>query len=209
MGTTCGWLPLPAPPALQIGHNIRPRACPQIFDRLAKGVREAPSKALIGELAAASGDSPAAAFGLRQSLATLGALGGALAAGAALRLTRRNYPLTFALSTVPAALALALLVAAFGSSSGSRAGQHVGGAGPASVAGPAGCAEAGGGGDKAAALGPLGRARTLLGALRPAYWQALATVALLYMARFDAGFAVLRAKEVWCAAVCAAGRELP
>ena len=31
-----------------------------------KGVREAPSKALVGELAARSGDSPAAAFSVRQ-----------------------------------------------------------------------------------------------------------------------------------------------
>ena len=51
--------------------NAQSRPCPpslnhQIFDRVAKGIREAPSKALMGELAAAGGDSPAAAFGLRQ-----------------------------------------------------------------------------------------------------------------------------------------------
>ncbi len=40
-------------------------ACPaaQVFDRMSKGVREAPSKALIGELAAQSGDRPEQAFG--------------------------------------------------------------------------------------------------------------------------------------------------
>lgn len=87
---------------------------PQIFDRAAKGIREAPSKALIGELAASSGDSPTAAFGLRQSMALLGASAGASAASLALALTGGNYPLTFALSTVPAVLALLLLSAAFG-----------------------------------------------------------------------------------------------
>ena len=35
----------------------------QVFDRMSKGVREAPSKALIGELAAQSGDRPEQAFG--------------------------------------------------------------------------------------------------------------------------------------------------
>ncbi len=34
----------------------------QIFDRTIKGIREAPSKALVGDLAHQSGDSPAAAF---------------------------------------------------------------------------------------------------------------------------------------------------
>lgn len=38
----------------------------QILDRTVKGVREAPSKALVGELAAQSGDSAAAAFSVRQ-----------------------------------------------------------------------------------------------------------------------------------------------
>ena len=37
--------------------------CTQVFDRMSKGVREAPSKALIGELAAQSGDRPEQAFG--------------------------------------------------------------------------------------------------------------------------------------------------
>ena len=35
----------------------------KVFDRMSKGVREAPGKALIGELAAASGDRPEGAFG--------------------------------------------------------------------------------------------------------------------------------------------------
>lgn len=53
--------------------------------------------------------------------------------------------------------------------------------------------------DAASADGEAGlpdKARALLGALGPAYWQALAVVALLYMARFDAAFATLRARTV-------------
>lgn len=94
----------------------------QIFDRVAKGIREAPSKALVGELAASSGDSPAAAFSLRQSLGVAGGLVGAGVASLALRLTHRSYTAVFALSVVPALLALALLAAAFGP--GSAAGKE-------------------------------------------------------------------------------------
>lgn len=68
----------------------------------------------MGQLAAAGGDAPAAAFALRQSLATLGALGGALAASAALRASGYNYTLVFGLACAPAAAALALLATAFG-----------------------------------------------------------------------------------------------
>jgi hypothetical protein len=40
------------------------------------------------------------------------------------------------------------------------------------------------------------KARALLGALQPAYWQALLVVSLLYFARFDASFITLRARTV-------------
>ena len=59
----------------------------KIFDRTVKGVREAPSKALVTELAAAAGEPAAAAFGLRQSLSTLGMLLGSGVAAAAFELS--------------------------------------------------------------------------------------------------------------------------
>ena len=40
------------------------------------------------------------------------------------------------------------------------------------------------------------KARALLDALQPAYWQALIVVSLLYFARFDASFITLRARTV-------------
>ncbi len=45
------------------------------------------------------------------------------------------------------------------------------------------------------------KARALVGAFKPAYWQALVVVAVLYFARFDASFLSLRAKQVraWAA----------
>lgn len=54
-------------------------------------------------------------------------------------------------------------------------------------------------------MGLVDKARLLLGALRPAYWQALAVVALLYFARFDAGFATLRARTVRRCTACEGG----
>eukprot|EP00967_Tisochrysis_lutea_P043398 scaffold52427_cov17-Tisochrysis_lutea.AAC.1 len=44
----------------------------KLLDRLSKGIREAPSKAIMNELARDSGDAPDAAYGLRQSLGTAG-----------------------------------------------------------------------------------------------------------------------------------------
>lgn len=153
----------------------------KIFDRVSKGIREAPSKALIGELAAASGDSPAAAFSLRQSMATFGALVGAASAATAYKLSGQNYIATFALAAVPATLALGLVSVAFGGAGGEPAARRRQGAdAPADEV----------------RLSFLGKARALLSAFQPAYWQALAVVAVLYFARFDASFVTLRAKTV-------------
>lgn len=155
----------------------------KVFDRMSKGIREAPGKALIGDLAAASGDRPEGAFGLRQALATAGALVGSAIAGLAYKLSGQNDILTFALAAAPAAAALALTSAAFG---------------PMAAESAAAKAAA----KKAAAADGLAnqtlgdKARALSKALTPAYWQALAVVCLLYFARFDASFITLRAKTI-------------
>jgi hypothetical protein len=54
------------PAQLALGRCRSERHClcaGKVFDRMSKGVREAPGKALIGELATASGDRPEGAFG--------------------------------------------------------------------------------------------------------------------------------------------------
>jgi hypothetical protein len=165
----------------------------KIFDRMSKGIREAPSKALIGDLADASGDSSAAAFSLRQSMATFGALLGAGAAALAYKLSGQNYVATFAMAALPASLALALVMFAFG-----------GAKDPAAAKTTAAAADAASSSSSSAAapaapevqLSLFGKARALLSAFQPAYWQALAVVAILYFARFDASFVTLRAKTV-------------
>ncbi len=51
-------------------------------------------------------------------------------------------------------------------------------------------------------LSLLEKGRALVGAFKPAYWQALIVVAALYFARFDASFVSLRAKQVGGSVVC-------
>ncbi|KAK9917953.1 hypothetical protein WJX75_000018 [Coccomyxa subellipsoidea] len=159
----------------------------KVFDRMSKGVREAPGKALIGEMAAASGDRPEGAFGLRQAMATAGALVGASVAGLAYKLSGQNYTITFALATIPATLALLLTISAFGDSA-KAAGAAKKAAREAKAAASGGVAEV--------QLSLVEKGRALVGALQPAYWQALIVVSLLYFARFDASFITLRARTV-------------
>ncbi|GFH32432.1 uncharacterized protein HaLaN_31646, partial [Haematococcus lacustris] len=80
------------------------------MDRLSKGIREAPTKACMNELARASGDAPDAAYGLRQSLATAGMLLGSTVASLTFALTKQNYVLTFSVAAVFPALALIWMV---------------------------------------------------------------------------------------------------
>ena len=155
----------------------------KVFDRMSKGIREAPGKALIGDLAAASGDRPEGAFGLRQALATAGALVGSAIAGLAYKLSGQNYVLTFALAAAPAAAALVLTTAAFAPMARESA--------AAKAKAKAKAAD-----DGLADATLADKARALWAAFTPAYWQALAVVCLLYFARFDASFITLRAKTV-------------
>lgn len=159
----------------------------KVFDRMSKGVREAPGKALIGELAAESGDKTEGAFGLRQAMGTFGALMGSLIAGLAYNLSGRNYAVTFSLSAVPALGALLLVTTAFGQRAKDQ-----------DAANKLKRKDAA---DKAKAEGTASlnigqKIRAFMGALQPAYWQALSVVCLLYFARFDASFITLRARTV-------------
>ena len=157
----------------------------KIFDRMSKGIREAPSKALIGELASQSGESAAAAFSLRQSMATFGALFGAAVAATAYKLSGQNYVMTFAMAAVPAVVALSLVVFAFGSVS------HASDDTEEKETPVEGSKK-----DDEVQLTFIQKARAVLGAFQPAYWQALVIVGILYFARFDASFVTLRAKTV-------------
>lgn len=169
---------------------------------MSKGIREAPTKAVMNELALKSGDAPDAAYGLRQSLATAGALIGSTVSTLVFLGTGHNYIATFTAASIPPLLALLWLVAQFkddllgkGEEAAAAAKRKA-----EKAAKKAAAAAAGGGAesssDEEKPLSLLQKARALVGAFKPAYWQALIVVAALYFARFDASFVSLRAKQV-------------
>ncbi|MFI4974370.1 MAG: MFS transporter [Caulobacterales bacterium] len=80
----------------------------RLTDRLGKGVREAPRDALLAELTPAGASG--AAFGLRQSLDTLGAVGGPLLAVALMALFSGDVRRVFAWAVAPAVLAVVLMI---------------------------------------------------------------------------------------------------
>lgn len=133
-------------------------------DRIGKGIRGAPRDALIGDLAPA--DLRGAAFGLRQSLDTVGAFVGPLLALALMLSFDGNFRLVFWLALVPGLIAVAILVFA--------------------VHEPAQPQPA-----RAARAVVDWRSLTALG---PAFWGVVGVGAVLTLARVSEAFLVLRAE---------------
>ncbi len=79
----------------------------RLIDRVGKGIRGAPRDALIADIAPA--DQRGAAFGLRQSLDTVGAFLGPLFAIALMLATQDNFQIVFWIAVIPAALAVLAL----------------------------------------------------------------------------------------------------
>ena len=92
------------PLATTIGWVIAAR----FLDRVGKGVRGAPRDALIADLAPAN--LRGASFGLRQSLDTVGAFLGPLAAIALMALSSDNFHFVFWIAVGPAFVSLAVIV---------------------------------------------------------------------------------------------------
>jgi MFS family permease len=79
----------------------------RIMDRVGKGIRGAPRDALIADVTPPP--LRGAAFGLRQSLDTIGALLGPLLAVAIMLVSADNFRLAFWIAVIPAVLTVALL----------------------------------------------------------------------------------------------------
>jgi MFS family permease len=79
----------------------------RFIDRIGKGIRDAPRDALVADLSPP--DMRGASFGLRQSLDTVGAFVGPLAAIALMTLSADNFHLVFWVAVAPAFVALAVL----------------------------------------------------------------------------------------------------
>ena len=136
----------------------------RLLDRVGKGIRGAPRDALVADIAPP--ELRGAAFGLRQSLDTVGAFAGPLLAVGLMLLWSNDFLAVFWVAVIPGAMAVALL--AFGLKE------------PARQAG-------------AARQNPVRRAS--LARLPPAYWLVTGIGAVFTLARFSEAFLVLRAQQ--------------
>ena len=136
----------------------------RLLDRVGKGIRGAPRDALVADIAPP--EQRGAAFGLRQSLDTVGALLGPLLAVGLMLLWANDFRAVFAVAMVPAVLCVALL--ALGVREPERAAAE-------------------------RRLNPSSRAS--LRRLPRAYWWVVGVGALFTLARFSEAFLVLRAEQ--------------
>ncbi len=136
----------------------------RLLDRVGKGIRGAPRDALVADITPP--EQRGAAFGLRQSLDTVGAFTGPLLAVGLMLLWANDFRAVFAVAVIPAVLAVALLV--FGVREPQRA-------------------------QGAARVNPISRAS--LKRLDAAYWWVVGIGAVFTLARFSEAFLVLRAEQ--------------
>ena len=136
----------------------------RLLDRVGKGVRGAPRDALVADLTPPP--YRGAAFGLRQSLDTVGAFVGPLVAVGLMLLWSNDFRAVFWVAVVPGLMAVALLL--------------VGVREPPSPQG-------------ARRTNPIARAN--LARLSRAYWWVVIIGAVFTLARFSEAFLVLRAQQ--------------
>jgi sugar phosphate permease len=133
----------------------------RFLDRIGKGIRGAPRDALIADVTPQ--ELRGAAFGLRQSLDTVGAFVGPLLAMGLMLLWANDFRAVFWVAVIPGVLAVLLL--AFGVREPEKAAP--------------------------AQKPPFPISRAALKRLPPAYWWVVAAGAMLTLARFSEAFLVL------------------
>ena len=136
----------------------------RLLDRVGKGIRGAPRDALVADIAPAH--LRGAAFGLRQSLDTVGAFLGPLFAVGLMLLWANDFQAVFWVAVIPGLMAVALLI--FGVKEPER---HIG----------------------ATRLNPIRREN--LKRLGKSYWYVVGIGAIFTLARFSEAFLVLRAQQ--------------
>lgn len=156
-------------PAFALAEGAGLVVAARFVDRIGKGIRGAPRDALVGDLAPPS--QRGAAYGLRQSLDSVGAFLGPLLATALMLLFVGDFRAVFWVAVVPGLLAVLLLAV----------GVHE----PASTS-------------LQAPVNPI--RREALRRLGTAYWAVVAIGAVFTLARFSEAFLVLRAEQLGIAA---------
>jgi MFS family permease len=163
-------------PLFPLANTIGLVLVARFVDRIGKGIRGAPRDALVADLTPA--DQQGAAFGLRQSLDTVGATLGPAVAILLMYLFNDDIRTVLWFAVIPAVLAVAVLV--FGVKEPSHA--------------------------RRTARAPL-QAKEI-GELGAAYWLVVAAGAVFTLARFSEAFLVIRARDggltlAWTPAVIA------
>src|SRR5690606_2234469 len=137
----------------------------RFIDRIGKGIRGAPRDALVADITPP--ELRGAAFGLRQTLDTIGAFLGPLLAIGLMWLTARHFQTVFWIAVVPAFLSVLVLLVFVHEPDRSR--------------------------DSRPARVPLSRRE--LARLGRAYWWVVVVAAVFTLARFSEAFLILRAQE--------------
>jgi len=138
----------------------------RFVDRIGKGIRGAPRDALLADITPP--EIRGAAYGLRQSMDTVGAFGGPLLAMVLMAATHDNFRAVFWVATVPACVCVLLIV--FG------------------VDEPAA--------PQQTSRTRLPISRATLQRLPARYWKVVVFAALLTLARFSEAFLLLRAADL-------------
>ena len=153
-------------PVFPLASSITLLTAARFVDRIGKGIRGAPRDALIADLTPA--DLRGTAFGLRQSLDTVGAVLGPLAAIVFMAVFADNFTTVFWIAVVPAFISLAIIV--FGVREPER---------PLNAR---------------SIRSPFSRSE--LARLDITYWMVVGVSAIFTMARFSEAFLLLRAQSV-------------
>lgn len=153
-------------PLFPLAATVELVVAARFLNRVGKGIRGAPRDALVADVTAA--EQRGAAFGLRQSLDTIGAFLGPMLAIALMLWLADDIRAVLWFAVVPAALAVFVLIVAV------RDSEHRPVDGPRRF--------------------PL--ARIELKELPAGYWYIVGVGALLTLARFGEGFLVLQAQQV-------------
>ena len=151
-------------PVFPLATGIVAITAARFVDRVGKGIRGAPRDALVADLTPEG--ARGSAFGLRQSLDTIGAVLGPLAAIVFMAWLADDFKTVFWIAVVPAFVSVAII--AFGVREPDR---------PAQLR---------------TVKAPFSRAE--LGRLPAAYWMVVAVTAVFTLARFSEAFLLLRAQ---------------
>ena len=153
-------------PVFPLASGIAWLTAARFIDRIGKGIRGAPRDALVADLTPA--DLRGTAYGLRQSLDTVGAMIGPLLAIVFMAVLADNFTAVFWIAVVPAFVSLAIIVFAVREPELPPDSREV--------------------------RSPFSRAE--LGRLSTAYWLVVCVAAFFTLARFSEAFLLLRAQSV-------------